>query len=82
MVEIYRRTADSGLAPPGRGSHAEQRPLRGSPPGVRPLGTFTFAATTGGAPGSGDELSSNQVTVTVEDSKVALCSGRWPRSTR
>jgi D-alanyl-D-alanine carboxypeptidase len=39
---------------------------------VRERGTFTFAATTGGAPGSGDEITSNEVTITVEDSTIKL----------
>jgi D-alanyl-D-alanine carboxypeptidase len=33
-------------------------------------GTFTFVATTGGAPGTGDAVSSNSVTVTVSHSTV------------
>jgi hypothetical protein len=39
---------------------------------VRERGTFTFAATTGGAPGSGDEITSDEVMITVEDSKITL----------
>ena len=35
-------------------------------------GTFTFVATTGGAPGTGDAVSSNSVTVTVGDSRVVF----------
>ena len=33
-------------------------------------GTFTFVATTGGAPGTGDAVASNTVTVTVGDSRI------------
>ena len=36
------------------------------------MGTFTFVATSGGAPGSGDEVSSAPVTVTVEDARIIL----------
>ncbi len=70
VVEIYRRTADSAWAQVAEATLSSGRYEARLP--VYALGTFTFAATTGGAPGSGDELSSNQVTVTVEDSKVAL----------
>ena len=38
---------------------------------VRERGTFTFASTTGGAPGSG-MITSNEVVITVEDSKITL----------
>jgi cytoskeletal protein RodZ len=39
---------------------------------VRERGKFTFAATTGGIPGSGDAITSKEVTITVEDSKIKL----------
>lgn len=39
---------------------------------VTAYGTFTFATTTGGAPGSGDEIASNEVEVAVADSRIAL----------
>jgi len=39
---------------------------------VQALGTFTFVTTTGGAPGSGDEVASAKVRVTVRNSTISL----------
>jgi D-alanyl-D-alanine carboxypeptidase len=69
-VEIYRHGTSSGWSLKATtqlngGSYSASLP-------VRERGTFTFAATTGGAPGSGDEITSNEVTITVEDSKITL----------
>ena len=69
-IEIYRHGTTSGW------SLQTKSPLNGdrysaSLP-VRERGTFTFAATTGGVPDGGDEITSNEVTVTVEDSKIKL----------
>jgi hypothetical protein len=70
VVEIYRRTAASAWTRVAEATLDSGRYEVRVP--VYALGTFTFVATTGGAPDSGDELRSNQVTVTVEDSKIAL----------
>ncbi len=69
-VEIYRRTASVDWARVATstltaGAYAASLP-------VQAVGTFTFVATTGGAPGSGDEVSSTPVTVTVADSRIIL----------
>lgn len=69
-IEIYRRTATSGwrlqaTTPLSSESYSATLP-------VRERGTFTFVSTTGGAPGSGDEITSNEVVITVEDSKITL----------
>ena len=69
-IEIYRHGTSSGWSLQATtqlngGSYSASLP-------VRERGTFTFAATTGGAPASGDEITSNEVTVTVEDSKITL----------
>ena len=69
-IEIYRRSTSSGWilqtsTQLSNGDFSVTMP-------VRERGTFTFIATTGGLPGSGDEISSNEVTITVEDSKITL----------
>jgi hypothetical protein len=69
-IEIYRRGTSSGWSLKATtqldgGNYSASLP-------VRERGTFTFAATTGGAPGTGDEITSNEVTITVEDSKITL----------
>ncbi len=70
-LEIYRHTPETGwqrFAGAGvvrSGAYAVSVP-------VTALGTFTFASTTGGAPGSGDEVASNQVKVLVADSAIVL----------
>ena len=69
-MEIYRRTAGVDWARVATstltaGAYAASLP-------VQAVGTFTFVATSGGAPGSGDEVSSTPVTVTVADSRIIL----------
>ena len=78
-IEIYRRTATSGWRLQAATRLSGETYSASLP--VRERGTFTFAATTGGAPGSGDEITSNEVMITVEDSKITSIS-LWPRSTR
>jgi D-alanyl-D-alanine carboxypeptidase len=68
QVEIYWRSRSTGwtrltTAQVASGAYAVDSPVLGH-------GTFTFAATSGGAPGSGDEVRSNLVTVTVGNSGV------------
>lgn len=70
QIQIYRRGTNSGWSLQtatqlNNGDYSVTMP-------VRERGTFTFVSTTGGAPGSGDEISSNEVTITVEDSKITL----------
>ena len=70
QIQIYRRGANSGWSLQtatqlNDGAYSVTMPVQ-----IR--GTFTFLSTTGGAPGSGDEIRSNEVTVTVEDSKITL----------
>ena len=69
-IEIYRRGTTSGWSLQTTSTLNDDRYSASLP--VRELGTFTFAATTGGVPGSGDEITSNDVTITVEDSKIKL----------
>jgi D-alanyl-D-alanine carboxypeptidase len=69
-VQIYRHGTSSGWSLQATtrldgGGYSASLP-------VRERGTFTFAATTGGVPGSGDAITSNEVTITVEDSKIKL----------
>jgi hypothetical protein len=69
-VQIYRHGTSSGwnLQATTRldgGGYSASLP-------VRERGKFTFAATTGGIPGSGDAITSKEVTITVEDSKIKL----------
>jgi hypothetical protein len=69
-IEIYRRSASTGwtrltTAQLASGAYAVDQPVLGH-------GTFTFVATSGGAPGTGDAVSSNAVTVTVNNSTVRL----------
>ena len=76
-VEVYRRSAGTTswtrvartTVQDGR-YHAELA--------VTAIGVVTFAATSGGAPGSGDEVSSPLVQVTVADARLLLTQ---PRST-
>ena len=68
QIEIYSRSASTGwsrltTAQLDSGSYAVNRPVLGP-------GTFTFVATSGGAPGAGDGVSSNSVTVTVHKSTI------------
>jgi D-alanyl-D-alanine carboxypeptidase len=70
QIQIYRRGTTSGWSLQtatqlNNGGYSATMP-------VRERGTFTFVSTTGGAPGSGDEISSNEVTITVADSKITL----------
>ena len=69
-IEIYRRTANSGWTLQATTQLSGESYSATLP--VRERGTSTFASTTGGAPGSGDEISSNEVMITVEDSKITL----------
>jgi hypothetical protein len=69
-IEIYRRTATSAWTLQATTRLSAESYSATLP--VRERGTFTFASTTGGAPGSGDEITSNQVVITVEDSKITL----------
>jgi D-alanyl-D-alanine carboxypeptidase-like protein len=69
-IEIYRRTAASGWTLQASTQLTAESYSATLP--VRERGTFTFVSTTGGAPGSGDEISSNEVVITVEDSKITL----------
>jgi hypothetical protein len=69
-IEIYRHGMSSGWSLKTT-THLNGGSYSASLP-VRERGTFTFAATTGGVPGSGDEITSNEVTITVEDSKITL----------
>jgi hypothetical protein len=69
-IEIYRRTATSGWRLQATTRLSGETYSASLP--VCERGRFTFAATTGGAPGSGDEITSNEVTITVEDSKITL----------
>jgi hypothetical protein len=67
-IEIYRRSGNAAWARLATtslhsGGYAVDSPVL-SP------GTFSFVATSGGAPGTGDALSSNSVTVTVSHSTV------------
>jgi D-alanyl-D-alanine carboxypeptidase len=69
-VQIYRHGTSTGwtlqtTSTLNSGNYSASLP-------VRERGTFTFAATTGGLPGSGDEIASNEVTIIVEDSKITL----------
>jgi hypothetical protein len=63
-IEIYRRTAASGWTLQATTQLSGESYSATLP--VRERGTFTFTSTTGGAPGSGDEISSNEVVITVE----------------
>ena len=69
-IEIYRRTAASSWTLQATTQLSGESYSATLP--VRERGTFIFASTTGGAPGSADEISSNEVTITVEDSKITL----------
>jgi len=69
-VEMYRRTSVADWARIATsvlttGGYAASLP-------VQAAGIFTFVATTGGAPGSGEEGTSAPVTVTVEDARIIL----------
>jgi hypothetical protein len=70
QVQIYRRGANSGWYLQASTQLSNDAYSVTMP--VRERGTFTFVSTTGGVPGSGDEISSNEVTITVEDSKITL----------
>lgn len=69
-VEVYRRGVASGWTKVAAATVVSGT-YRASLP-VTTLGVYRFSATTGGAPGSGDEVSSPVVTVTVADSSVNL----------
>jgi hypothetical protein len=69
-IEIYRRTANSGWTLQATTRLSGDSYSATLP--VRQRGTFTFVSTTGGAPGTGDEITSNEVVITVEDSKITL----------
>jgi hypothetical protein len=69
-IEIYRRTASEGWTLQASTRLTAESYSATLP--VRERGTFTFVSTTGGAPGSGDEIASNEVVITVEDSKITL----------
>jgi hypothetical protein len=69
-IEIYRHGTKSGWSLQTTIGLNDDRYSASLP--VRERGTFTFAATTGGIPGSGDEITSNEVTITVEDSTIKL----------
>ncbi len=69
-IEIYRHRTSSGWSLQATTQLNGEQLLR-KPAGPRTR-HFTFAPTTGGAPASGDEITSNEVTVTVEDSKITL----------
>jgi hypothetical protein len=70
-IEIYRRSSTSTAwtrLTTGQltsGAYAVDYP-------VQSHGTFTFIATSGGAPGTGDAVSSNSVTVTVHRSTITF----------
>ena len=70
-VEVYRRTAGStswtrvAATTVASGQYAASLP-------VTALGSVTFAATTGGAPGSGDEVASPLRQVSVRDARLVL----------
>ncbi len=69
-VEVYRRTSTGGwlkvaATKVASGAYAASLP-------VTAKGVVIFSATTGGAPGSGDEVSSPAVSVRVGDSAVHL----------
>ena len=69
-IEIYWRSSRTGwtrltTAQIASGAYAVDYP-------VLTHGTYGFVATSGGAPGSGDTVSSNSVTVTVGNSAVKL----------
>ena len=70
-IEIYRRSSTSTAwtrLTTGQltsGGYAVDYP-------VQSHGTFTFIATSGGAPGTGDAVSSNSVTVTVHRSTITF----------
>ena len=68
QIEIYSRSSSTGwnrltTAQLGSGAYAVDQPVLGH-------GTFSFVATSGGAPGAGDTVSSNSVTVTVHKSTI------------
>jgi hypothetical protein len=69
-IEIYRRTASEGWTLQASTRLTAESYSATLP--VRERGTFTFVSTTGGAPGSGDEIASNESVITVEDSKITL----------
>jgi hypothetical protein len=67
-IEIYWRSSETGwtrltTGTLAAGAYAVDYPVGGH-------GSFTFVSTSGGAPGTGDTVSSNSVTVTVHDSTV------------
>jgi hypothetical protein len=69
-IEIYWRASHTGWirltsTQLTSGAYAVDHP-------VLSHGTFTFAATSGGAPGAGDAVSSNSVTVTVHQSTITF----------
>jgi len=71
-VEVYRRAAGAtGWRRVASTSVTAGGTFRVTLP-VQARGMVTFAATTGGAPGSGDEVDSPRVQVTVRDATVSL----------
>ena len=70
-VEVYRRTAGATTWSRVAGTTVSQGAWSASLP-VTAIGVVTFVATTGGAPGSGDELTSPQVQVSVADARLTL----------
>ncbi|MFL6028308.1 MAG: M15 family metallopeptidase [Friedmanniella sp.] len=70
-IEVYRRAAKgtrwSRVARTSLSRGSYKASLR-----VTGIGAVAFAATTGGAPGSGDGVSSRQVRVTVRDARLVL----------
>ena len=69
-VEVYRRGAGAGWGRVARTS-VVQGAYRASLP-VTGIGPVSFVATTGGAPGTGDEVSSPTVQVEVRDARLLL----------
>jgi hypothetical protein len=69
-VEIYRRTGTADWVEVATTALVAGRYAASLP--VTQAGTFNFVATSGGQPGSGDEVESAVVTVTVADATLTL----------
>jgi hypothetical protein len=69
-IEIYRRTGTADWVEVSSATLVSDGYATTVP--VTEAGTVTFAATSGGSPGSGDEIQSAPVTVTVADSTLTL----------
>ena len=67
-IQIYWRSSQTDWTRLTTGKLADGAYAVGYP--VRSHGTYTFVATSGGTPGTGDAVSSNVVTVTVHNSTV------------